>query len=221
MTGVIHSGGDADAGKVAATVLARLRGRDRTLARGAFVAAAAAHRGQKRDEGRPYIVHPVGVARILVEEFGVRAGEVIAAAFLHDTLEDTALTASAIRRGFGQRVARWVACLTKEPKERYRSRSARDAVYHRGVARAPLEARLIKVADRLDNLRTIGRAAGEKQRRYLAETWGFFLPFALLTLPAAVPELVRRCELLAARLRVPLADLPLAWRLAPAAHRQR
>jgi (p)ppGpp synthase/HD superfamily hydrolase len=114
--------------------------------------AAEMHEGQYRKDGEatPYIVHPIGVARSLWEEAGVRSTNVLVAALLHDTLDDTEMTAEQIERQFGARVRVTVEELTAEP-----GLSVEEA-REKQIARAPqmtLNAQLIKLADKLYGLR--------------------------------------------------------------------
>jgi guanosine-3',5'-bis(diphosphate) 3'-pyrophosphohydrolase len=114
------------------------------------------HRRQFRRDGRtPYVEHPRAVMRIVRDEFGVSDPEVLAAALLHDTIEDTTTDYDELREEFGSRVAATVAILTKDkrlPEKR------REDEYFAGLARAPRGARLCKIADTLHNLRDTDRA---------------------------------------------------------------
>jgi (p)ppGpp synthase/HD superfamily hydrolase len=112
--------------------------------------AARKHQGQTRKDGRtPYFAHPVRVLMILITEFGVTDPEVLAAAVLHDTIEDTTTDYDDIAERFGPRVAGFVALLTKDarmPEEERERRFLAD------LAAAPIEVRLCKLADTYDNL---------------------------------------------------------------------
>ncbi len=113
--------------------------------------AAWKHRHQFRRDGvTPYIKHPRGVMIILRDEFGVSDVDTLAAGLLHDTIEDTATDYDEISGRFGIRVADLVAVLTKDkrlPEEK------RERDYFAGLAKAPLAARLCKIADSLYNVR--------------------------------------------------------------------
>jgi len=115
----------------------------------ALVAAAAAHRGQlRKGSGRPFLVHPVCVARLLLE-----AGcgeEVSAAGLLHDTLEDTHLTLKDLHRLFGETVASIVAGCSEPDKSVPWEKRKRHTL--RSLETAPLEVRLVTCADKLDNV---------------------------------------------------------------------
>ena len=120
----------------------------------AAVFAAEKHRGQKRKgvEAAPYIEHPIAVARALAEEGGVTDPELIAAALLHDTIEDTPTVHDDLKAEFGERVADLVAELTDDkrlPKEKRKEEQ---------VAHAPklsAGAKVVKLADKLCNLREL------------------------------------------------------------------
>ncbi len=109
------------------------------------------HEGQFRRDGRtPYVEHPRNVMAILRDELGVEDPEVLAAALLHDTIEDTRTDHDDLQDRFGRRVADLVAVLTKDkrlPEPR------REREYFARLARAPREAKLCKAADTLHNLR--------------------------------------------------------------------
>src|SRR5579863_10047399 len=109
------------------------------------------HQHQFRRDGiTPYVQHPKAVMSILRDEFGVTDVDTLAAGLLHDTIEDTATDYDEIAERFGARVAEFVAVLTKDkrlPEVR------RERTYFAQLARAPLPARLCKVADSLHNLR--------------------------------------------------------------------
>jgi guanosine-3',5'-bis(diphosphate) 3'-pyrophosphohydrolase len=113
--------------------------------------AAWKHRHQFRRDGvTPYINHPRGVMIILREEFGVTDVDTLAAGLLHDTIEDTATDYDEIRGLFGKRVADLVAVLTKDKRL---PEAKRERDYFAGLAKAPLAARLCKIADSLYNVR--------------------------------------------------------------------
>ena len=132
----------------------------KTLIRRADAFAARKHRTQFRRDGvTPYVEHPRGVMRIVRDEFGVTDPKVLAAALLHDTIEDTTTDYDEIREEFGKRVADIVAVLTKDkrlPEKR------REDEYFGGLARAPLATKLCKVADTLHNLRDTDEAHRRK-----------------------------------------------------------
>jgi guanosine-3',5'-bis(diphosphate) 3'-pyrophosphohydrolase len=109
------------------------------------------HRHQFRRDGvTPYINHPRGVMIILRDEFGVSDIDTLAAGLLHDTIEDTATDYDEILERFGRRVADLVAVLTKDKRL---PESKREREYFAQLSRAPLQARLCKIADSLYNVR--------------------------------------------------------------------
>jgi guanosine-3',5'-bis(diphosphate) 3'-pyrophosphohydrolase len=133
----------------------------------AFAVRKHAHQF-RRDRVTPYVEHPRAVMAILRDEFGVTEPVVLAAALLHDTIEDTATDYDEVARAFGRRVARLVASLTKDKRLPEREREAR---YFDQLARAPRAAKLCKVADALHNLRDSDAAhrprSAHKARRLL------------------------------------------------------
>lgn len=112
--------------------------------------ASRRHRGQMRRDGvTPYFSHPARVLFILSHAFGVRDPEILAAGVLHDTIEDTGADYDELAEHFGPRVAGWVATLSKDkrlPDE------TRENVFFDALAAAPIEVKLCKLADSLDNL---------------------------------------------------------------------
>jgi len=145
----------------------------------AYEVGAVAHEGQARKSGEPYITHPVAVAGILAE-LGLDA-ETIIAAILHDTLEDTALSRAELAGEFGDTVADLVDGVTKLDKMRFRSRQEADAESFRKMLLAmarDLRVILIKLADRLHNMRTLGAKDADSRRRIARETLEIYAPIA-------------------------------------------
>ena len=117
----------------------------------ALVLATVKHHGQLRsDRVTPYIEHPKGVMAIVRDEFGVSDPETLAAALLHDTIEDTTTDYDELEERFGRKVAVWVAVLTKDKRL---PEARREKEYFDGLRRGPLQAKLCKIADSLHNLR--------------------------------------------------------------------
>jgi guanosine-3',5'-bis(diphosphate) 3'-pyrophosphohydrolase len=147
--------------------------------RRAYQLGAAAHAGQTRKSGEAYITHPVAVAGILAE---LRLdAETLCAAILHDSLEDTELPRSAISDEFGEAVAELVDGVTKLDKIQFRDRQEADAESFRKMMLAmsrDLRVILIKLADRLHNMRTLDAMAADSRRRIARETLEIYAPIA-------------------------------------------
>ena len=146
--------------------------------RSAFEFAREAHRPQRRKSGEPYIIHPVCVARIVAEELELGADPVIAA-FLHDVVEDTEYSIEDIRERFGDDVAFLVGVVTKEKKDKYVQSKQVDN-YRQILASMQFDVRalLIKLADRLHNMRTLSSMRPDKQMKIAGETDYFYAPLA-------------------------------------------
>ncbi len=145
----------------------------------AFETGAMAHEGQTRKTGEPYILHPVAVARILAN---MRMDNYsVAAAILHDTIEDTPLTKEEIETSFGSEVAELVDGVTKLDQMRFRSRHEADAESFRKLMLAmsrDLRVIFIKLADRLHNMRTLDSMSTASRRRIARETLDIYAPIA-------------------------------------------
>ncbi|MEM8805431.1 MAG: bifunctional (p)ppGpp synthetase/guanosine-3',5'-bis(diphosphate) 3'-pyrophosphohydrolase [Cyanobacteria bacterium P01_G01_bin.38] len=145
----------------------------------AFEFAYQLHKGQMRASGEPYIAHPVAVAGLLRELGGDSA--MIAAGFLHDVVEDTDVTADEIEEHFGPEVRQLVEGVTKLSKFNFRSKTERQAENFRRMFLSmaqDIRVIVVKLADRLHNMRTLQHLAPEKQRRIARETMDIFAPLA-------------------------------------------
>jgi GTP pyrophosphokinase len=161
-------------------VVRRLRdasNEDVSIVERAFVAAENAHRGQLRKSGDPYITHPVAVAEILVD-FGLDPAT-IAAALLHDTVEDTSYSPAKLREEFGEEVASLVEGVTKLDRLTYGPTAEAETVRKMVVAMAKdIRVLVIKLADRLHNARTWQFVEPESSARKARETLDIYAPLA-------------------------------------------
>ena len=159
------------------TVRANNPKEDFDLIQRAFVVAEQSHRGQKRKSGDPYITHPVAVATILAE-LGL-SGTTLAAALLHDTVEDTPYTLADLKRDFGPEVAMLVDGVTKLDKVSFGEAAQSETVRKMVVAMAKdIRVLMIKLADRLHNARTWRFVSAESSARKARETLEIFAPLA-------------------------------------------
>jgi guanosine-3',5'-bis(diphosphate) 3'-pyrophosphohydrolase len=143
----------------------------------AYLIAKRAHEGQTRKSGEPYITHPLAVAEILVE-LGIGA-KTIAAALLHDTVEDTTYSLDDVRRDFGDEIALLVDGVTKLDKIKFGDDAQAETVRKMVVAMSKdIRVILIKLADRLHNARTWGFVESESAERKARETLEIYAPLA-------------------------------------------
>ncbi|NLB58637.1 MAG: bifunctional (p)ppGpp synthetase/guanosine-3',5'-bis(diphosphate) 3'-pyrophosphohydrolase, partial [Gammaproteobacteria bacterium] len=151
----------------------------RVVLRRAWAVGAAAHEGQARKSGEPYITHPVAVARVLAD---LKVDlETLVAAILHDTIEDTPLTREELAGEFGEAVAELVDGVTKLDKLHFSSRQEANAESFRKMMLAmarDLRVILIKLGDRLHNMRTLGAQTVEARERIARETLEVYAPIA-------------------------------------------
>ncbi|MDR2908420.1 MAG: bifunctional (p)ppGpp synthetase/guanosine-3',5'-bis(diphosphate) 3'-pyrophosphohydrolase [Oscillospiraceae bacterium] len=147
--------------------------------RSAYDTAEAAHKGQLRKSGEPYISHPVAVA-IILADLGMDT-ESLAAALLHDVVEDTEVSIDSVRKSFGEETARLVDGMTKLGKIPFSSREEQQAENIRKMLIAmaqDVRVIIIKLADRLHNMRTLDHMKEQKQRDIALETMELYAPIA-------------------------------------------
>ncbi len=168
------------------TLQGKMDNRDKELVRNAFELAAEAHKKQRRKSGEPYILHPIEVARISIEEIGLGPTAAVCA-LLHDVVEDTEITLEEIRKLFGDKIAQIVDGLTKldasaskpistkTPSESPQAENFRKVL---GTLVIDVRVVLIKMADRLHNMRTLGAMPRHKQLKIAAETSYIYAPLA-------------------------------------------
>ncbi len=143
----------------------------------AYTVAERAHEGQKRKSGEPYITHPIAVAQILAD-LGI-GPKTVAAALLHDTVEDTAYTLDEVRHDFGDEIAMLVDGVTKLDKVKYGDSTQAETVRKMIVAMSKdIRVLIIKLADRLHNARTWGFVPAESASRKATETLEIYAPLA-------------------------------------------
>jgi GTP diphosphokinase / guanosine-3',5'-bis(diphosphate) 3'-diphosphatase len=152
---------------------------DKKNIRRAYEMAVEAHREQRRKTGEPYILHPIEVARICAEEVGLGPTAVVAA-LLHDVVEDTTVTLEQIKTEFGEKIAQIVDGLTKLDKSETEADSFQAENFKKILGTLVDDVRivLIKMADRLHNMRTLGAMPHHKQLKIAAETEYIYAPLA-------------------------------------------
>jgi GTP diphosphokinase / guanosine-3',5'-bis(diphosphate) 3'-diphosphatase len=156
-----------------------LREEEREVLRRAYALAERAHAGQSRLSGEPYVSHPAAVAEILAD-LGLDA-DTLVAALLHDTVEDTDVTREQLREEFGAHVAKLVDGVTKLGKIHVHTREQAQAENIRKMLVAMAEdirVVLIKLGDRLHNMRTVGAHNEERRQRISRETLDIYAPLA-------------------------------------------
>ncbi|MEK7516267.1 MAG: HD domain-containing protein [Patescibacteria group bacterium] len=176
----------------------------------AYELAKYGHRGQKRDSGERYFEHPRAVAEIIIDELELRNDwRIVATALLHDVLEDAwILSERRLALNFGRDVALWLRLLTKKPKDGYLERLREHGSW---------EVLVVKLCDRLHNLRSLGKCDEAKQRKQIVETRAHYVPLAELlierlplqdrTRGAYLREsLTERCVAYEALLGIPAAE---------------
>ena len=152
---------------------------DRLQIRKAFDLALDAHKDMRRKSGEPYIYHPIAVAQIVASEIGLGATSVICA-LLHDTVEDTDVTLDDIRNLFGETESKIIDGLTKIENVFDQSSSIQAENFRKVLLTLSDDVRviLIKLADRLHNMRTLESMARDKQLKIASETLFLYAPLA-------------------------------------------
>ena len=153
--------------------------KDKLQIRKAFDLALDAHKDMRRKSGEPYIYHPIAVAQIAVSEMGLGATAVVCA-LLHDTVEDTDVSLDDIRRMFGETEAKIIDGLTKIENVFDQSSSIQAENFRKVLLTLSDDVRviLIKLADRMHNMRTLGSMARDKQLKIASETLFLYAPLA-------------------------------------------
>ena len=157
----------------------KLKKGDKELVRQAFEMAAEAHKTMRRKSGEPYILHPIAVAMICVEEIGLGVRSTICA-LLHDTVEDTDITLEDVEREFGTEISKIVDGLTKISSVIDTNTSQQAENFKKILLTLTDDPRviLIKLADRLHNMRTLDHMKREKQLKIASETVWVYAPLA-------------------------------------------
>ena len=157
----------------------KLKVGDKEILRSAFEMAVEAHKTMRRKSGEPYILHPLAVARICVEEIGLGVRSTICA-LLHDTVEDTDISLEDIQREFGVEIAKIVDGLTKISSVMDTNTSQQAENFKKILLTLTDDPRviLIKLADRLHNMRTLDSMKREKQLKIASETVYVYAPLA-------------------------------------------
>jgi len=152
---------------------------DTRLIRKAFNIAVEAHKDQRRKSGEPYIYHPIAVARICAEEIGLGTTSVVAA-LLHDTVEDTDLTLDDVKDLFGPTVSTIIDGLTKISGLQFATDSIQAENFRKVLLTLAQDVRviLVKLADRLHNMRTLDHQSRDKQLKIASETLYLYAPLA-------------------------------------------
>jgi len=156
-----------------------LQGNDAKIIKKAFNTSLEAHKNMRRKSGEPYILHPLAVAQIAVEEIGLGTTSIVAA-LLHDVVEDTEVELSEIERDFGPRVAKIIEGLTKISGVFDYGTSQQAENFRKMLLTLSDDVRviLIKLADRLHNMRTLESMPRDKQLKIASETMYLYAPLA-------------------------------------------
>lgn len=155
---------------------------EKAIIRRAFEMARIAHEGVRRKSGEPYILHPLAVARIVVQEMGLEDTTIVVCALLHDVVEDTEIDLEDIRREFGTKAMEIIDGLTKISGQKVTNRmDSQQAENFRKILLTisdDIRVVLVKLADRLHNMRTLGSMRQDKVLRNTSETLYIYAPLA-------------------------------------------
>lgn len=149
-------------------------------------------------EKRPFIAHPMRVALILLTEIGVKDKDSVCAALMHDVCEQSegTITTHHLENAFGRNLALMVSTMTEPAPDAAISRKEQLRTYHERIARASAATRVVKLAERLDNLRqSLDCAEKDWQKEYLKETAEVYLPIAEKTNSMLHQEILDQCLL--------------------------
>lgn len=204
----------ADVDQVMTLLAQRVDEQQLALVRAAYLLAAEGHKNQWRKSGDPYICHPVAVARIVAEEMELGANPVMAA-YLHDLIEDCPYSIEEIRERFGDDVAFLVGVVTKPQKAEY-DQSKQIDNFRQILSSVQFDVRaiLVKLADRLHNMRTLSSMRPDKRMKIASETEYFYAPLAnrlgLYDIKTELEDLSfrYRCPREYAKLKQQLEELP-------------
>jgi GTP pyrophosphokinase len=170
---------DSDLEEIKEELLAYIPNANIAVVEKAYKLAQEAHEGQKRKSGKPYLVHPIGVAKLLLE---IRvSSNTIVAALLHDVIEESGVTQDDIKKDFGSEIESIVESLTKLDKieraniENYNAENLRKIIL---ATSKDIRVMLVKLADRLHNMRSLEYLPLEKQKRIASETMQIYAPIA-------------------------------------------
>ncbi len=143
----------------------------------ALAVAKKNHQGQTRDEGDPYVIHPIRLANSLIYNLEIKNSEMIAAALLHDVVEDTPVTIEEIEKEFGNKIKYFVQMMTREKYKESKKEKCEK------IMQSGEEIKLIKAVDYLDNLRSLRfrNDRGERWQRHLREAVELNIPLAKAT----------------------------------------
>lgn len=148
----------------------------------ALAVAKEQHAGQKRKDGSEFLGHPLRTALLLLEVGRIQDPNMLCAALLHDVVEDGELSCDDLLGEFGSKVAELVRALTLPPPQPSEDKSARDVDHFQHLAWEGRDPQLLRTADRLDNIRTLGNAVDSARRAaYLRDTRCHLLPLSLAT----------------------------------------